>query len=192
MQPSAKMSRWAVNSSSWQERQKHWLPWQEWTCPFQVIYSDNSGCHPCPERGRDDYDCHLTAPPQQPGVSMVTVLGMARKFQQEIPFWKCFVFIRVCLFPSKDALQNGAEPGARLWYPLQKGDLGHLSESDWAPQEQVREPEPPQAWQPERVYAGFCQLDTNLHTPGRGTLNWENASIGLAYRHGKSVGYCPG
>lgn len=52
---------------------------------------------------------------------MVTVLGIARKFQQETPFWKCFVFIRVCLFPSKGARQNGTEPGACSCYLLQEG-----------------------------------------------------------------------
>ena len=35
---------------------------------------------------------------------ITTALGAARKFQQETPVWKCFVLIRTCLFPSKDAL----------------------------------------------------------------------------------------
>lgn len=35
---------------------------------------------------------------------ITTALGAARKFQQETPIWKCFVLIRMCLFPSKDAL----------------------------------------------------------------------------------------
>lgn len=35
---------------------------------------------------------------------ITTALGAARKFQQETPVWKCFVLIRACLFPSKDAL----------------------------------------------------------------------------------------
>lgn len=58
---------------------------------------------------------------------MVAVLGTARKFRQETPLWKCFVFIRVCFFPSKDALQNGTEPGDCPCYQLKEGDLSYLS-----------------------------------------------------------------
>lgn len=57
-------SHWAVTASSRQERQGHQLLGSELTCLFQVSSSDNNSFHLCPERERDDYNCHLTSPAQ--------------------------------------------------------------------------------------------------------------------------------